>query len=280
MAIAHPLTRGLRSAGRIVVRHFPLRKRLGAGDVAVVRRKGTANVPAAHERVLQSLGLWHTGSISTGDFRDPTFRGQIAKVPHLVRLIPLSAASAEEIRQAPFARLREFKLRDTPMKKEWYEVPDSPWRGASIKLVDGEYLEGEQGEGVYSLLWSSALPVATVVENVLPVLSQIEGDLQGFVATAEEVHEGKAAYISKIVSTRPRDIRLVTFEGERVTFGWVANRGRLANLQLPLNECSVIVRGLAPETFEGLVKKSATAGLGRQALRLLGQFDELATGGR
>lgn len=257
-----------------------VRKRGLRGDLAVRRVRGTGGVKSKQDRILRSLGLYSAGQISLGFVDEPTFIGQIVKVPHHVAIIPLTARAYAYLQQnktlvqSSFDALRPQSGRI--MSRQMYEVIDSAMKGEIVTLEDGEFIQCEQGVDCFSLLWSSATPFETTYARAAAIIGERDRLKTGFVCFEDgEVVEGTPGNIENALRRTKSKVELLRVDGDKFAFAWTASVGRLEGEKLELNECSIVCRDMDLPFLGKFVKESSTVHLGSQALDLVNKFAPL-----
>lgn len=261
----------------------PVRKNGLRGDLAVRRIRGSGGVKAKQDRILRSLGLYSAGQISLGFADEPTFIGQIAKVPHHLEVIPLTAGAYAQIydnktvSQAFFDTYDAFTGRI--MSRQRYDVADSAKFGEVVRLDDGEFIQCEQGTECFSLLWSSATPIQTTYARAAELIGERDRLRTGFVCFEDgEVVEGSSAEVGHALRSRSSRVDLLRVDGDRFAFAWTARVGHLEGRNIEMNECSIVCRDVDLAFLAKFVKASSTVQLGNQASNLVKEFAPLMRG--
>lgn len=259
------------------------RKRGLRGDLAVRRVRGSGGVKAKQDRVLRSLGLYSAGQISWGFADEPAFIGQIAKVPHHLEVIPVTAGAYEFVQGNKTIARSSFDVSSAQsgrvMSKQRYDVADSDMIGELITLEDGEFIQCEQGVGCFSLLWSSAMPIETAYARASAIINERDKLKTGFVCFADGgVVEGSSAEVGRAMRSSSSKVDLLRVDGDRLAFAWTARVGHLDGRRIEMHECSIVSRDIDLAFLAKFVKASSTIQLGSQAKDLVMELSPIMRG--
>ncbi|BCW78874.1 hypothetical protein [Arthrobacter sp. NicSoilC5] len=158
------------------------------------------------------------------------------------------------------------------------DYPVNERHGRVITFASGEYIQCEQGVEAVGLVWTSALPFATVLSKMLTLTKGKVRFTNGFaVISDDELIEGSYSHTLAAVDQRPQDVSFFRLESDNFAFSWRSDIGRIDIGQIRVHECSVVTSVLDDNLNSSLVHELATEGLGAGEIDVLANFEELVS---
>lgn len=195
--------------------------------------------------------------------------GQVLKVRDDCQYIPLTA-NAERVlvrRRLPHV------LEASGVAMKTVNQKSDTWTSRILQFGNGEYLRVDAGPEHSQVSWSSALPLASLLSVVLPVLAK-DVDLDaGYLMTAggDDVEGDIPSTVDTALNGGVEPV-LVQLENDAVAFVWNARVGRSDHAAIDVHECCLTFTQVHKHLLREVVRRSGTAAVGRTTLD---QLDDL-----
>lgn len=242
------------------VNHEPSLKRRLEGDTYVVVRH-YSNLTERVRRNLWALGLWSTGDAVTVDSSSHARRGQIFVAQDDVQVIPTTAAAFSTWHELPWCRPLLSAPRPGSLRIDRYENGDLP--AALLYFENGEFVRCEVSTEHFTLKWSSALPVRSMLAAVTTAFPGSTDELVTSAAFSDGVHiEGPLESVTETAVDHASDLDVFRVRTGNAVFGWMANLvAHDSSKDVILNQCAVVSR-MDAAAFEPIFISTATPALG------------------
>ena len=239
----------------------PLRGR--AGDVLLVRVRG-CSVNATIEDNLRSLGLSKVNDRRVLDSANPRLWNQVCEAWYALRIVPLAVGNDGG------SGTRDGHGRSWLAGGHAVSVPtlerygDSPADGAILAYPSGDYVQVDHGsDGRTSLLWSSAAPLATIIDRIDEIAGALRDAEQGVVIVEDARHrrhvaEGTSKDLHSYVLEEATDAVYASLQYEAFSLVWRAPFRKFSSQRARLAETSVIAESLPVDMAQRLIHRTGT----------------------
>lgn len=236
-------------------------RRLGRGDWLVQQVKSQNGIQADQQETLATLGLLKIGRCSLFDGDRPEAWGEIAKVQHLVAVRPLTWERPKTKYQIPGVNLM------TGLKKP--VLYDVDGREARHHEFGGDgFFSVEPYDGSVAINWSTALPIATVLDRLDGSLIDSVKECLVFNPLARK-HETLSPETWQ-QDLRNADFPFVRLETDAVILAWQRPAyPSHVDEDVTAGRIGIICQKVDPATLERLVQSTATPQIGTFAKALV-----------